>query len=171
MLAGAVAVAVTWGPIDFLVWAVAVAFVGLWIVLRVPQFLWRLRPDTDAPLIRGLLSFWGRTSLGWGFIRAAMAGFIGAITMVLGFGLAMFGDTLRIPAFTGVGIALFLVAILVALLFNAIILWNRPKFLVPPGLRGQPGLFGARRALRDLKRRHPDGVDGSGPIDTDDDLS
>jgi len=43
-------------------------------------------------------------------------------------------------------------SLLVALLImGGVILWNRPKFIVPPHLRGAPGLLEARRRSRNRR--------------------
>lgn len=164
MLAGKT-VGMTWHLPDFIGVSLLMALSVALLVFRIPQRLWRLTPDST--YARRLRAIWGAGGRGWAIIRSSLAGTVAVIALTLGLALAVVSDLLKIPSLVGPVLLLVMVTILLGLLHIPIWLWNRPKFLVPPGLRSQPGVLAERRALKEMRRRHPDGVDGSGPLFTD----
>jgi hypothetical protein len=93
---------------------------------------------------------WGGLFLGdaiWrGFVRSLMAGVIGGWFLILaGVGILLADRKVideTVPVWLGLGFFLF------GFLGFSIVFFNRPKFLVPPSLRDQPG------AVREWIGRH-----------------
>ncbi|HXW45600.1 MAG TPA: hypothetical protein VEL03_12480 [Streptosporangiaceae bacterium] len=118
-----------------------------WYAIRVSVRAWRgegvpwsqrrstalMDPDLRAGMDRGGLAF----GLAWGFMAVFLAGF--ALALSLHARGRIVGGVLSAAA----------VAMIVFIGFGcSIVEFNRPKFLVPPRHRDEPGAFTARRRLR-----------------------
>jgi hypothetical protein len=159
------ALGLTWHPPDVVGVALLTLFVTVLLAVHIPKRLWQIAPDSD--YARRLRGIWGATPMGRAIIRTSFLGVVATIAMTLSLILAMLSDTLHLQVLVGPTLALAFIFATVGLLHIPIWLWNRPKFLVPPGLRSQPGVLAERRARKEIKRRHAEGVDGAGPFFTD----
>jgi hypothetical protein len=120
-----------------------------WYVLRAALRTWRgagtplsrqsatalMDPEARAGFSRGALAF----GLGWAFMAIFLAGFALAKGLHTSAHNRIVGGLLSAAA----------VAMIVCIgLGVSVVEFNRPKFLVPPPLRGEPGAFAAGRRRR-----------------------
>lgn len=126
--------------------ALAVAFVGLGSV-SLPRY-WRGDPRAvDAPETWGLMTpgMWRGTK------RAAMV-MLPAVTVMSGLGSVLFSVRPNSPASVLCAEIIAVVMAVGCLLWATIMLFNRPRFVVPPAMRADPGLLAERRAAKRVRQ-------------------